>query len=162
MYEEKTSFVSVMGQICRNKKWPCSTIILAYISNIILVYVNWIYVTLFTITSSFLSILLITALWILLYGCVCVIDIITLSSVWNVYLFVWTMDHVLFGVYLKFTRGVSHGHLTSKIKLLHFNKYDGVFSWWKSLGLGTITRFVVTWQSLSNHGLINVIRFISW
>ena len=84
-----------------------TTIILAYISNIILVYVNWIYVTLFTITSSFLSILLITALWILLYGCVCVINIITLSSVRNVYLFVWTMDHVLFGVYLKFTCGVS-------------------------------------------------------
>jgi len=38
------------------------------------VYVN--YVTFSTITSNFLSILLLTALWILPYGCICVINII--------------------------------------------------------------------------------------
>jgi len=31
----------------------------------------------------------------------------------------------------------------------------GVFTWWKSLGLGSVTCFVVIWQLMSNHGLIN-------
>ena len=48
---------------------------------------------------------------ILLSGCVCVIDIIALFFVWNIYFSIWCMDHMLFGVSLKFTRGVSTGTL---------------------------------------------------
>ena len=33
-------------------------------------------------------------------------------------------------------------------------KGPGVFSWWKSLDFGTVAHFVVTWQIMSNHGLI--------
>jgi len=35
----------------------------------------------------------------------------------NIYLSVWTMDYVLFGVRLKFTRGVSTGTLLVGLKL---------------------------------------------
>ena len=47
----------------------------------------------------------------LLSGCVCVINIIALFFVWNIYFSIWCMDHMLFGVSLKFTRGVSTGTL---------------------------------------------------
>ena len=40
-------------------------------------------------------------------GCVFVINIITLFFVWNIYFSIWTMDHVLFNVRLKFIHDVS-------------------------------------------------------
>ena len=48
---------------------------------------------------------------ILLSGCVCVINIIALFFVWNIYFSIWCMYHMLFGVSLKFTRAISTGTL---------------------------------------------------
>jgi len=77
------------------------------------------------VLSTFVNNYNIAGRWVIIfkwhYGCVCVINIITLFFVWNIYLSVWTMDHVLFGVRLKFTRGVSTCTLLviNKLTLVH-------------------------------------------
>ena len=46
--------------------------------------------------------------------------------------------------------------MTAEADLTKYQGNEEDVEWWESLDFGTVTRFVVIWQLMSNHGLIRL------